>query len=307
MPAMTGLRALLYVLLGGGGVLFSIFTVRHERRRAGHAAHARKMTPTYAPGAPLSAIGFVTNFFDTLGIGSFAPTTSLFRLFKLVPDQLIPGTLMVGHALPILAQALIYITVIEVDTLSLVLLIAAAAAGSFLGAGFVSRLPRRKIQVGMGSALLVAAAVMFLGLVGALPAGGDRVGLSGWRLVAGLAGNFLLGNLMNIGIGSYAPSLIMFGLLGMNIKAVFPIMMGSCAFLMPPGAIQFVRNDAYAPRAALGLTLGGVPGVLLAAFVVRELPLEILRYGVLAVVVYTAVTMLRAAVIESRAAPAAPG
>jgi uncharacterized membrane protein YfcA len=246
-----------------------------------------------------TAIGFVTNFFDTLGIGSFAPTTSAFKLLRIVPDQLIPGTLLVGHTVPTLAQAFIYITIIEVDMTSLVLLVAAAALGSWLGAGAVSRWSRRRIRAGMGIALLVAGAIFLATALELLPAGGETVGLRGIRLTVGLAGNFVLGALMTIGIGAYAPSLILFGLLGMNLKSVFPIMMGSCAFLMPVAGIRFVRRASYAPRAALGLALGGLPGVLLAAFLVREMSIELVRWLVLAVVVYTAVTLLRSALSES--------
>lgn len=252
------------------------------------------------PSLVQGALGFVTNFFDTLGIGSFAPTTSAFKLLRLVPDRLIPGTLLVGHTFPTLAQAFIYITIIEVEMTSLVLLIGAAVAGSYLGAGVVARWPKRKIQIGMGAALLVAASIMLAGLLDVIPSGGEALGLEGARLAIGLCGNFVLGALMTIGIGAYAPSLIMFGLLGMNTKAIFPIMMGSCAFLMPVGGIQFVRRGSYALRPALGLALGGVPAVLLAAYIVKELPLAVLRWLVLAVVAYTAVVMLRSAVRHSK-------
>jgi uncharacterized membrane protein YfcA len=210
-----------------------------------------------------------------------------------VPDQLIPGTLMVGHAIPSIVEALIYITLIEVDTVTLVLLIAASVLGSVLGAGFVARLPRRQVQLGMGGALLAASLVMLAGLVGLVPPSGELTALTGVKLIIGLVGNFVLGALMTIGIGAYAPSLILFGLLGMNLTAVFPIMMGSCALLMPTGGARFVRPGAYSPRVALALTLGGVPGVLLAAFVVVKLPLAALRWLVFVVVVYTALSMLR--------------
>lgn len=287
---MTALRTLLLAALAGSGVLFSAFALLAERRRARAGGAIEPPSPRPAQ----LGIGFVTNFFDTLGIGSFAPTTSLFRAFRMVPDQLIPGTLMIGHMVPIIVQALIFITVVQVDTLTLVLLIGASVLGAFLGSGVVSRLPRRAIQLGMGSALLIAALVMLAGLVKLVPAGGDLVALAGPRLGVGLLGNFLLGALMTIGVGAYAPSLILFSLLGMNTKAIFPIMMGSCALLMPAGGIKFVQQGAYSPRAALALTLGGIPGVLLAAFVVRELPLTVLRWLVLVVVVYTALSMLRA-------------
>src|SRR5687767_1055566 len=122
-----------------------------------------------APGAPAEAVtggvptpgqlglGFVTNFFDTLGIGSFAPTTAIFKFLKMVPDRLIPGTLHVGHTLPTITQAFIYTTIIEVDVQTLIAMIAAAVIGAWLGAGVVASWPKRNIQIGMGLALLVAA------------------------------------------------------------------------------------------------------------------------------------------------------
>ena len=79
-------------------------------------------------------------------------------------------------------------------------------------------------------------------------------------------------------------------------------MMGSCAFLMPVGSMRFIRKDAYALRPALGLAIGGIPGVLLAAFIVKSLPLGAVRWLVIVVVIYTAVTMLRSAFAPSRAA-----
>lgn len=273
---------LLFLLTGGAGLFVRRWVAEARCREIGRPSPRELL------------VGFVTDFFDTLGIGSFAPTTSLFRLLKLVPVELIPGTMMIGHALPTVAQALIYITIIEVDPSSLLLLIGAAVVGGWFGAGLVAGLPRRPIQRGMGLALIVASAIMAAGMLGWIPAGGERLGLSGARLVVGCAGNAAFAALMSIGIGAYAPSLILFALLGMNVKSIFPIMMGSCAFLMPAAGARFLAAARYSRTAALGLTLGGVPGVLLAAFLVRELPLDVLRWFVLGVVLYTAQSMLRA-------------
>jgi uncharacterized membrane protein YfcA len=245
------------------------------------------------PGLIQVATGFVTNFFDTLGVGSFAPTTSVFKLFKLVPDEKIPGTLNTGHALPTVAQALIFIAAVSVDPLTLVTMIAAAVLGAFVGSGVVSRLPRRAIQLGMGVALLAAALLFVLGNVGAIPAGGEANALRGSTLAFAIAANFLLGALMTLGVGLYAPCLILVSLLGLNPIAAFPIMMGSCAFLMPVAGLRFIAAGSYDPRAAIGLALGGIPGVLIAAYLVKQLPLDWLRWLVVIVVLYAAFVMLR--------------
>ncbi len=243
--------------------------------------------------------GFVTNFFDTLGIGSFAPTTAVFKFLKIVPDQLIPGTLNVGHTLPTITQAFIYTTAIEVDPQTLILMIVAAVAGSWLGAGVVAGWPKRNIQIGMGFALLVAASLFAWSNLGG---GGSTVGttgLVGTKLALGLAGNFVLGALMTLGIGLYAPCMILVGLLGMNAAAAFPIMMGSCAFLMPISSAKFVERSAYAPRQALALALGGIPAVLIAALIVKSMDVKTMKWLVVVVVLIAAVMMLRSAFTET--------
>ena len=241
------------------------------------------------------AIGAVTNFFDTLGIGAFATTTALFRFTRMVPDRLIPGTMNTGHALPAIAQAFIYTTMVQVDVLTLFSMISASVLGAWLGAGVVAKWPKQTIQLGMGAALLGAAVLMFMTQMEWFPGGGAALGVRGFPLAIAVGGNFLLGALMTLGIGLYAPCMILVSLLGMNPTAAFPIMMGSCAFLMPVGSLRFIRERCYSPRVALGLALGGIPAVFLAAFIVVSLPLYAVRWLVIVVVIYTAVTMLKAA------------
>jgi uncharacterized membrane protein YfcA len=261
----------------------------------------RRKNPELTTPRPLDlGIGFVTNFFDTLGIGSFATTTSMYKLLKRVRDEDIPGTLNVGHTVPVIAQAFIYIAIVEVDMTTLISLIGASVLGMWLGAGVVAKLQRRAIQIGMGVALLVAAALTLMTIYNKQAGGGEALGLSGASLVIGIIGNFILGSLLALGIGSYGPCLIMISLLGMNPIAAFPIMMGSAAFMMPTGSTRFIVKERYNLRAALGLALGGIPAVLLAAYIVRSLDLYYVRWLVVVVVVYTALSLLRAAWVERR-------
>jgi uncharacterized membrane protein YfcA len=277
--AVLALVALGYLLVLARGV-------RQVSRATGERA---------APTAALTGTGFVANFFDTLGIGSFATTTAIVRQFRLLRDERLPGTLNAGHALPTIVQAFIFTQAVEVDPKTLLLMIVAAVLGAWLGAGVVAGLPRRAIQLGMGVALLAAATLIVLTLADVLPGGGTALQLTGGRLVAGLVGNFLLGALMTLGIGLYGPCMVLVSLLGMNPTAAFPIMMGSCAFLMPVASARFIRERAFDPRAAVSFVLGGVPAVLIAAFIVKSLPLTAVRWLVVAVVVYTAVGLLLAA------------
>lgn len=279
-------HAILLLILGVIVAIFIAYWVNTIRRRGFEL-----------PTPLLLGIGFLTDFLDTLGIGSFAPTTSMFKFWKLVPDEQIPGTLNVGHALPTVVEALVFIAIVKVAPLTLVLLIAASVVGSWFGAGVIARWPRRYVQIGMGVALIIAAALF---VVNFKPAQGSVLGLQGTLLWIAVAGNFLLGALMTLGIGLYAPCMIMLSLLGMNPKAAFPIMMGSCAFLMPVAGARFIKFDAYSLKAGLGLAIGGIPGVLIAAFIVKSLPLLYIRWLVIAVVLYAAVTMLRSALAERK-------
>jgi uncharacterized membrane protein YfcA len=259
-----------------------------------------------APGVPTLfelLLGFVTNFFDTLGIGSFAPTTAIFKFRRMVPDEKIPGTLNVGHSIPTLTEAFLFIAFVNVDVLTLVSMMAASMCGAWFGAGIVGRWPRRKVQVGMGLALLTAAFFFLMtNLNISLVPEGTALVLTGWKLGAGIVGSLALGALMTLGIGLFAPCMILVSLLGMDPKAAFPIMMGSCAFLMPVASARFIRLDSYSPRQALGLALGGLPGVLIAALIVKSLPLTAVRWLVVVAVVYASITMLRSAAGERKQA-----
>ncbi len=292
---METVKTLLFVALGVIGAVYGARWLSQIRR------HERASRPS----ALETGIGFVTNFFDTLGLGSFAPPTSAFKLKKVVPDERIPGTLHVGHTPPVIVQAFIFIAIIQVDPMTLAALIVAAVLGAWLGAGVVAVWPRRRIQIGMGIALLLAAASFVMANLGFFPVGGSALALGGPSLVVAAVGNFVLGALMTIGIGMYAPSMIMISFLGMSPVTAFPIMMGSSAFLMPVASIRFLRANAYRLRPALGRALGGVPAVLIAAFIVRALPLNAVRWLVVVVVLYSAVAMLRSAYLERpRGSPA---
>jgi uncharacterized membrane protein YfcA len=286
---MPDAKTTLFICLGIVAFAFIVFWTLTIVRK--HKAGEERVFPT--PYELL--VGFVTDFFDTLGIGSFATTTSLYRARRTIDDRLLPGTLNVGHTIPTFAQAFIYIYIFAfaVEARTLISMIAAAVAGALLGARFVCRWPRRKVQIGMGLALLGVCAVMTYRQFGVH--GGTATGLDGVRLVIAIAANFVLGALMTIGIGLYAPCLVLVSLLGMNGDTGFPIMMGSCAFLMPLASVPFIKQNSYSLPAALGLTLAGLPAVLLAAFIVKSLPLDWVMWLIIVVVVYTAIMLLRAA------------
>jgi uncharacterized membrane protein YfcA len=252
-------------------------------------------------------IGCVVGFFDTLGIGSFAPTTAIFKLRHIVPDELIPGTLNVGLTSAALLESLLMVTAIEVDPVLLITIVLIAAAGAWLGAGIVAHMPRRAIQITMGIALLIAGSVFTARNLGVLPGGGTAMALVGWKFGLAVGINFVLGALMSAGIGLYAPCMITLALLGMHPLAAFPIMMGACALVQPVASLRFFQTNTFAWGPSLGLALGSIPGVLIAFYVVKSLPLSALRWLVIAVITYAAFAMLRSAARSGALGPAASG
>lgn len=241
-------------------------------------------------------IGFVTNFFDTLGIGSYAPTTMLLKLTKYMKnDKLLPGTLTIACSIPVLTEAFLYINTVKVEAATLLSLIVAASVGSFLGSKFISRIDEKKIQVMMGFALIITAILMCLsntGVLASLGNGNVAVGLTGWKLFIGILGNFILGALMTAGIGLYAPCMAMVYLLGLSPLVAFPLMMASCAVLMPVASREFIKDGNYNRNATIGITIGGILGVFVAVTLVKSMSLTLLTWLVIIVLIYTAITML---------------
>jgi uncharacterized membrane protein YfcA len=241
------------------------------------------------------AIGFIANFSDTLGVGSFAIITSIVRFFKLTDDRTLPGTLNVSCTIPTVLEAIIFLTVIKVDTITLISMITAAVLGAIMGADIVAKFDVRKVRIGMGLALITVAIIMLSDLLDLMPVAGTADGLTGIKLMVAIAANFVLGAFMQLGVGLYAPCMALIYALGMNPLAAFPIMMGSCAFLMPAGSTTFVKKGAYDKKAAIAITLFGSVGVLIAAYIVKSLPLGVVKWLVLVVVIYTSIMLLGSA------------
>jgi uncharacterized membrane protein YfcA len=264
------------------------------------AAILRRPTAPSLEGIVLSA---VTSFFDALGIGCFAPTTAYFKFRGRVPDELIPATMIAGYALAAATEGFVFITAVQVDPLLLALSIGASVLGAILGVSVAARLPVTPIRLAMGAGLLIAAATFSLSNLGLMPHGGAATTLPPSLFAIVVAASFGFGVLMNLGIGNFAPTLILVSLLGMDPRAAFPIMMGSAALLMVSSGVRIVSARPLNLALVLGMTLGGIPAVLVAAFIVRSLPLETLRWGVVAVVTYAGAVMLHAAATR-RTAPA---
>ncbi|WP_414698469.1 sulfite exporter TauE/SafE family protein [Peptacetobacter sp. AB845] len=242
--------------------------------------------------------GMIGNFFDTLGVSSFAVIIAMGKVMKMkFKDKELPAMLNVSCAIPNITEALIFLTAIEVDPTTLVSMLIAAGMGSYIGAGIVEKLDEKKIQLAMGIALFITATVIFMGLpwVNLLPVGGSSIGLSGSKLFIGVTLNFIYGALMTAGIGLYAPCMATTYILGMSPKCAFPIMMGSCAVLMPIASTRFIKDGHYPRKTSIWITIGGVVGVFAAAYIFNAMPMNMVKVLCVFVIYYTSYGMLKKA------------
>ena len=72
-------------------------------------------------------------------------------------------------------------------------------------------------------------------------------------------------------------------------------MAGGAALTGAAASVRHIQIGQIDIRIVLGLAIGGIPAVLVAAFMVKSMPLEYLRWLVIVVVLYAAAVMVRAA------------
>ena len=252
-----------------------------------------------------SIIGFIANFLDTLGIGSFAPTSAAFKMTKSVDDSLVPGTLNVGDTIPVCVEAFLFFGIVDMDILTLVLMLVAAVVGSLVSAAIVTKFDRKKVRYSLFVGLFLLATVVLMRNLGVGPFGtqGTALGLTGIKLVIAVVGNFLFGALMSIGVGLYAPCMAMVLALGMDAGCAFPAMMGSCAFLMAFGnGPKFIKEGKFDPVCSWTQAIGGAVGVYVAYAFVSSIPLDLLTKVIVVIVYITAFLYLKDAIKKGSAA-----
>lgn len=283
MDVIMILRIVLGLFVLASAVYFIIDLVKHKEELKGGKPIA------------LAIIGCITNLLDTWGIGSYATTQAGFKFTKSSEDITVPGTLNVGDTFPVTLEALLFFSFVDIDPLTLVTMIVAAIVGALVGAGIVCKWDLKMVRLGLGVGLLILAIVLFCKNAGFGPFGvsGEALGLTGVKLVIGIVVNFFLGALMMIGVGLYAPCTALCAMLGMNIKTAFPIMMGSCAFLMNAACFKFIKEGKYDRRAALYLATFGCIGVFIAYKVACFFSLTVLTYIICVVMVYTSIMFFR--------------
>lgn len=237
-------------------------------------------------------IGIIVNFFDVLGIGSFAPTLALYNTFDLkVPERYIGGTLNAGVAGVVLFEALLFLSSVDVDMKTMILMEICAIAGTFLGVKANEKVKVNTIRYIMSAGLMMAALLMLFGRIGILPIGGTLRGLTGGSLVIACVVAFILGAALMFGIGNYAPCMSVVYLLGMNPLCAFPIMMCMGGFCSSSSAFQSIKNGLIIKDSALFMMLGGFIGAAVAYFVVKSMPLNVLTILVIIVVFYASISL----------------
>jgi len=261
-----------------------------------------------APGGEALALGAVVNFLDTLGIGSFAPTTAWFKFRRMVPDRLIPPTLLVGLTPPAMAQSIIFLILLGVlvDPVLLFGSATAVLAGGLVGAPLVARARVWIVQLVVAIGLVLAASAYAMTNLHLFPGGGTAAGLPPTLTIIAILANFGFGILANFGVGNYAPTLVMLSLMGMDPRLCFPIMAAGGSLMGAGASVRHIAIGEVDMRVVLGLAIGGIPAVLVAAFVVKEMPLEYLRWLVFVVVIYAAAVMGRASLKGWREGKAEP-
>lgn len=236
-------------------------------------------------------LNFITNGLDALGIGSFATTIAGMKIFKLLDEKKIVPTLNAGCCMVVFVEAVIFLTVIDVELPTLVCMILASILGGVVGVTFAKKLPEAMLRLIMGIGLLAAAYFIVASILGWMPGGGLETGLHGVKLVVACMGNFVLGALLTVGIGNYAPCMAMVYLLGMNPSVAFPIMMCSGSLCCFGAGLRFIKEGMVHWRGMLYIVIGGIPGVLIASFIIKSMPLGVLNWLVVVVLIYTAVTL----------------
>src|SRR4051795_5085866 len=299
-PGRRGEAAMLIALLVPLSLAILLFAVVLIR-----AAVEKRATPQ--PEAIL--LGAIVSFFDTLGIGSLAPTAAWFKFRRVVPDKLIPQTMLVGLTPPAMTESIIFLILlgVKVDPVLLFGCAVSTLMGGLVGAPLVARARVWIVQSVVGVGLVLAAAAYAMTNLHLFPGGGTAAGLPLALTIFAIAGCFGFGILLNFGVGNYAPTLVMLSLMGMDPRLCFPIMAAGASLMGAGASVRHIQIGQIDLRVVLGLALGGIPAVLVAAFLVKSMPVETLRWLVIVVVLYAAAIMAHAAVKGRREHKAEPG
>lgn len=232
--------------------------------------------------------GFIALFGDAIGIGSFGTLSAILKTTRVVPDRELPGTMMVGTSAIAAIGAIVYIRSVDVSALTLVSLVIPSTIGAYIGAKFLTKVSESTVQILMAISLTIVSFLIVIGQLGLIPIGGTAIGLEGGALIFAMVVIFFLGIVMNFSVGLFAPCMVLLYSLGMAPTAAFPIMYCACAFIQPVSSIPIIKSGAYNRLVAMGIFIGGIPGVLLGSKFVTSIPTYWLKWLIAGIVLYTA-------------------
>jgi uncharacterized membrane protein YfcA len=240
---------------------------------------------------PLLFAGFVANIADTLGLGSFAVVIAFNNRWQFVGDKKLPGTLNAQSVLPAMLQSLLFLNFVEIDIFLLIAFVLAACAGGFLSGLLVSKLEKQTIRLLMSLSFVGIGLLILANQLNLLPVGGDDTSLSLTKLLIGIPAMMLAGMLPAIGGGIYVPIQVILFLLGLSPLVAFPIMTTAGAIVQSTTAYAFLVKGEVEPQESLILALSGLAGVAVAVPLIAYVNLGQLRWLLLLIVAYNAVTM----------------
>jgi len=231
-------------------------------------------------------------FLSSIGVSDFAVSTVFYRKAKLITDKLLPGTLNTQCVIPVAAMALTFISTIKVDTLTLSICIISQVIGAYFGSRFISKLSLKSIRKLIGTGLIIATTFIIASKLSLIPSGGTAFALSPIKLAIAAMLLSIFGALNNMGIGSYAPTMVTVYALGMDPVAAFPIIMGASTFSIPIGSIQFIKRKEYSRKITLFAATFGLLGVLVGVCFIRKLDISMLQWLIAAILLYSGTSML---------------
>ncbi|MFR5585763.1 MAG: hypothetical protein ACLTLQ_19785 [[Clostridium] scindens] len=239
-------------------------------------------------------MGFVLNLLDTLGVGSNATQMAFFKLTKLSPDEHLPANGNVIFAIPVGVEFLLFLDIVEVDTVTLITMLVSSVLGAIVRGEDCQQAAGEYLEKDPGchTALRSGDSDLQVKRIRSFWHDGGRNRTYGRQARYRHCSQFCIRSIDDLRGRAICTIMALCALLGMNISVAFPIMMGSCAFLMPPASVEFVKSGKYNRPAAAIATITGIFGVLAAYYIVKSMPITLLTWIVAAVLIYMSISFV---------------
>ena len=161
------------------------------------------------------------------------------NFLKLMPDnKTYNGSLVVQAALPTAVQSILFLGLVQVDTLMLVVSCVSIAIGGIISGYLINRVSRQGILYVMLITFMISAALLVLNKFHLLNIGGELTYVRGDKLIILAVVMLLAGMLPAFGVGYYSIVLVIIFMLGISPIVAYPIMTTASAVQMPMTAIN---------------------------------------------------------------------